>query len=91
MSETTEDKANADVADRFDGVFMRIRYFIIEMLAGDMPVVINMTITRPNRFKGALVYFPDPKLPGIFTKNTLLSTEGRNILTPTRDMDETDA
>ena len=68
---------------------MRLRYFLIETLAGDIPIVMNVTITRPKGFKGTLVYFPYPNLPGLFTKNILLNTEKKNIITPTRDADET--
>jgi len=63
----------------------KLRYFLIKLLAGDIPVVLNMTIHRPAGFSGNLAYFPNPKAPGFFSYNKLLDKPGESILIPTRD------
>ena len=66
-------------------VIVRLRYWLIEALAGDMPVVINMVVARPKGFEGSLVRFINPHLPGLFTKNVLLGESREEILSPKRD------
>jgi hypothetical protein len=64
-----------------------LRYVIIETLAGDMPVVLNMNIHRPECFKvGNLASFPHDKI-GIFSNNYLIHYRKNmeSILTPCRD------
>ena len=66
-------------------IFMRLRYWLIEVLAGDMPVVMNMVIARPKGFDGSLTYFPNPALPGLFMNIVLLSEPREELLSPKRD------
>ena len=47
-----------------------IRYNLLEFLAGDMPVCINIAIYRPKEFDGSLAEF-DANKPVLFTKNEL--------------------
>ena len=68
-----------------DTTINKIRYWLIEILAGDMPVVVNMVIARPMGYLGAIVSFAKPELPGLFTKNILLSEQRIAILSPKRD------
>ena len=63
----------------------KLRYLFIELLAGDMPIVLNMTIYRPDGYTGALAYFPNGKLAGMFTKNKLMKESRTFIIIPTRD------
>ena len=71
-----------------------IKYSLIEMLSGDMPIVLNMIINRPIDFKGALVHFPCPEKPGLFSKNYLKvisEKEPDAILLPRRDYELEDS
>ena len=63
-----------------------LRYWLIEKLASDMPVCLNMNISRPKGYCGPLVYLPNAKLPALFLKNLFLHKESEAILTPTRDI-----
>ena len=72
-------------AVRVEHVVRRLRYWLIEALAGDMPVVINMVVARPKGFEGPLVRFINLNLPGLFTKNVLLCESREEILSPKRD------
>jgi len=67
-------------------MFDAIRYNLIELLVGDMPVVINMTISKPNGYKGAMGSFPCSNKPGLVTKNHFLADETGQLLTPSRDI-----
>lgn len=67
-------------------LLIRLRYWLIELLAGDMPVVLNMTIQRPVGFVGTLASFPNPDRYGIFCKNFLQGEmKGDVIMLPTAD------
>ncbi len=88
QNEAKKNEVTKAASGRVDLLVMRFRYFLIEMLAGDMPIVMNVNIARPKGFIGALSCFPYPKKPAIFTKNVLLHEERKNIITPTRDVDE---
>lgn len=67
---------------------LSIRYWLIEKLVGDMPIVMNVNIARPNGFAGKLVFCPYPEKPGIFSHMVLLGEERENLITPTRDVHE---
>ncbi len=64
----------------------KLRYWMIEKLVGNMPVVLNINIARPTGYIGALVKFPKPELPGIFSNNFLWDKEVDAIITPRRDV-----
>jgi len=64
----------------------KIRYWLIIKLAGNMPVVLNMNIARPNGFEGCLAEFPRVDLPRIFHGNVLWHKQHHSLLTPHRDV-----
>jgi hypothetical protein len=67
-------------------IINKIRYFIIESLAGDMPIVMNMNICRPDGFVGNLLYIPDGDKSGII-ENIVFNDKGHeHILSPKRDI-----
>jgi hypothetical protein len=66
----------------------KIRYFLIKFLAGDMPVILNMTFYRPNEFKGSMLYWdfwPEPSV-GMCCYNTFVGEPGKlnTLAAPTR-------
>lgn len=77
-------------------IIYRIRNKLVMLIVGDMPVVLNMNISRPEGFnyvtsdkaQGNLIYVPKPDLPHLIQNNVFLSTERKNLLSPTRDVDE---
>ena len=59
------------------GAITKIRCFLIKALSGDMPVVLNVTISRPNGCSGPLVSLPDTfEGVAIFNCVTLLNPGG---------------
>lgn len=71
-------------------IINRIRFAIIEMLAGDIPVVLNMNIVTPHGADVVIVQFPDSKKPGLFCNNRIYGDDAYTenpILTPCRDYD----
>jgi hypothetical protein len=75
---------------KLKNIFRDLRYWIIEMLVQDMPVVMNMNIVRPPGYEGIMTLFPEPKRLGIFSNNVLMCTDGMEkanaIITPKRDI-----
>ena len=66
-------------------IIKKVRYYLIVFLARDMPVVLNMHISRPKGYCGPFAYFPNHKKPRIFVKNYLDDQENEAILIPERD------
>jgi hypothetical protein len=75
-------------------IFLSLRYWVIEVLVRDMPVVMNMNIVRPLGYEGTMTLFPEPKRPSIFSNNVLMCTGGMKkanaIITPRRDISLTE-
>jgi len=70
-------------------VIRALRYLLIKLLAGDMPVVMNMAYFRPAGFKGDLYHFPRKDLPGLFTGNEMYTMQVRFVralMVPKRDV-----
>jgi hypothetical protein len=67
--------------------YIKLRCWLIELLAGDMPIVLNMAIQRPPSFTGVLVSFPNPNLHGDFSHNLLWGGEmkGEALMLPKAD------
>lgn len=85
QTENSADSGQSGSNAGLGGFAVRLRYFLIRALAGDMPVVLNMVISRPEGFKGALARFQRPTFPGMFENNVLLSKSRDEILSPKRD------
>ena len=71
----------------------KIRYWMIEKLVKNMPIVMNVNVVRPTGYTGAMVGFPRPDLPGIFSNNSLYNKADKvrfvsvdAIITPRRDV-----
>lgn len=66
-----------------------IRYNIIELIARDMPVVLNVNIARPSGYQGKLIDIPRADLPGMFSGLVFPGADERPaIISPTRDIKE---
>ncbi len=65
-----------------------LRYRLIRLLVGGMPVVMNMAYFRPVGFRGDLYHFPRPTMPGLFTGNELYTNvrHVRALMVPRRDL-----
>ncbi len=66
--------------------YYRFLIWLIAKLAGDMPIVLNVNISRPKGYTGALVKIHKPELPGIFSSLFLYDKENDAIVTPRRDV-----
>ena len=72
-----------------EGFFNSIRYWLIEFLAKDMPIILNMNVCRPKGYTGLLLFFPNiKKSTGICCNNILYgyAEDVQAILTPKRDV-----
>ena len=67
-------------------LFQRFRYWLIEKLVGNMPVVMNLVISRPKNYDGSMIII-DGNKPGIISHNVLLNIEGKAIIEASRDVD----
>lgn len=69
-------------------MFTRMRYFFIQLLAGDMPVVLNMNILNPEGYEGTLIELT--RGPCLFCNNYIdccSNTKRTSILSARRDVD----
>lgn len=66
---------------RVDKILITLRHLLIEILVGNMPIIMNVRINRPKGYKGMLVKFRDPEKSGIFSKNYLDAEESDTIIT----------
>jgi len=68
-----------------------MRKWLIKMLAGNMPVMLNMVINRPKQHKGLTIYFKQK--PALIGKNKFVQSD--NIESPLleswRDIKEAEA
>lgn len=52
-------------------IINRIKYFLITVLSGDMPVVLNMNISSPPQYENPLFYTPTTTAPMLISGNNL--------------------
>ena len=76
---------------REHGLVLGTRYLLIEALAGDMPIILNCNIVKPNKYKSSVIYFPDGNKPGMCCFNRFVKSEEEDfecsfIISPVRDI-----
>jgi hypothetical protein len=64
---------------RRHGFFNGLRYGVITLLVGDIPIVMNVKISRPQGYEGSIALFPC-NTKGIFSKNYLAGKEDPNAI-----------
>jgi hypothetical protein len=67
-------------------LFRKFKYWAIQKLSGDMPVALNLVISRPKNYQGPLMLF-NGKKEGLITKCFLFSTEGQALVEAVQDVD----
>lgn len=50
----------------FNDLQHHVRHFLIKLLAGDLPIVLNVNIVRPKGYSGKLVHIPATQKYGMF-------------------------
>ena len=66
-----------------------IKYKLIKLLSGDMPVMLNMTVYCPKNFKGAFIFQKASQKGGfIFNNNFIRGKEKDYIIIATVDLGE---
>ena len=67
-------------------LFQKFKYWAIEKLAGNMPVALNLVISRPKNYEGPLVHMNGEKT-GMITKCFLFSIDGNALIEAVQDVD----
>jgi len=61
-------------------IWLKLRYWFIELLIGDMPVMMNWIIKRPQNINGPIIYFgPNDRSDGLFSCNHLMGMDDKSI------------
>ena len=69
-------------------MILKLRYWLIRILASNMPVILNVNIIRPKGYKGQLIKYPKYELPGMICNCALLGErkDMNIIISPKRDI-----
>lgn len=62
----------------------KIRGYLIKLLAGELPVVLNVVVARPHRYSGNLIDL-SKSTEHVVGNNFLLNTQRIGLITPVRD------